>query len=370
MKNIKRLLFIFFICAWQICFAQLVPSIREEKLKVIIAGLSHDHVNRMLDKNKSGEVIIIGIAEPDEQLRNKKKTDYQLPDSVFYKNLPAALKKSKPDLVMLFNAPVEHLAAIETCLPLKIPVMVEKPLCFSNAEAARILMLSKKYTTKVYTNYVSHWYSSNLELFKRVNEKNELGPVHKMVMHGGHRGPVEIGCSEDFLKWLTDPEKNGGGALTDFGCYGASIITELMQGKTPVSIFAITRKLKPAVYPKADDDATIVLEYPGATGIIEASWSWPYTIMDVEVYGATAYMRAAQINAADPITLQSKNEKETRAEEISPPQYKDELDYLTAVIKNGAPDNNKLLSIERNIIIVRILDAARRSAKEGRKILL
>jgi len=358
MKRIKAALFFFFACVLQTSFAQ-------EKLRIVIAGLSHDHVNSILTKNKNGDALIIGIAEPDQQLCDRIKTAYQLPDSIFYKTLSAALKKNHPDLVMAYNAPVEHLAVIETCMARKIPVMVEKPLCFSNAEAARIEMLSKKFNTRVYTNYVSHWYTSNLELFKRINEKNELGPIHKMVMHGGHRGPVEIGCSKDFLKWLTDPEKNGGGAITDFGCYGASIMTELMQGKTPVSVFAITRKLKPAIYPKVDDDATIVLEYPGATGIVEASWSWPYTIMDVEVYGKNAYL-----HATDPTTLQSKNEKETKTEEISEPPYKDELDYLTAVIKNGAPDNNKLLSLERNVIIVRILDAARQSVKEGRKILL
>jgi predicted dehydrogenase len=364
MKNVRMLLFFYFAFFQQISFAQ-------DKLRVVIAGLSHDHVNRMLAKCNSGDIIIIGIAEPDQQLSNKIKNENHLPDSIFYKSLSAALKKNKPDLVMVYNSPAEHLAIIETCLPLKIPVMVEKPLCFSNAEAAKIKMLSEKYNTKVFTNYPSLWYTSFIELLQRANEKNELGTVQKMEMHGGHRGPVEIGCSKDFLNWLTDPAKNGGGAITDFGCYGASMMTALMQGKTPVSVFAITRKLKPAVYPKVDDDATIILEYPGATGIIEASWNWPYTIMDVEAYGKNGYLYASQFNASreEPL-LQSKNEKENKVENISVPQYKDEVEYLTAVIKTGIADNNKLLSLERNIIVVKILDAARRSAKEGRKISL
>jgi predicted dehydrogenase len=360
MKNIKSLLFCCFVLIQQICFAQ-------QKLKVVIAGLSHDHVNRMLDKNKNGEIIIVAIAEPDEQLRNKKKTDYDLPDAMFYKNIAAALKKTTPDLVMVFNAPVEHLAIIETCMPLHIPVMVEKPLCFSNTEAAKIKMLSQKNNTKVFTNYPSLWYISFMEL---LNKKNDVGTITKMEMHGGHRGPVEIGCSKDFLYWLTDPAKNGGGALTDFGCYGACIMTALMNGKTPTSVYATVKNLKPAIYPKVDDDATIVLEYPNAIGIIEASWNWPYTIMDAEVYGANAYLHASQINGADSVYLQSKNEKGTKQENISAPQYKDEVAYLTAVIKNGAADDNLLLSLERNVIIVQIIDAARRSAKEGKKISL
>ncbi len=360
MKKNFAILFICFTCI-QFCYAQ-------EKLHVVIAGLSHDHVNRMLDKNKDGEIIIVGIIESDKQLSKKKQTAYQLPDSLFFNNLTTAVKKTHPDLVMVYNAPTEHLAIVQACMPLHIPVMLEKPLCFSNAEAAKIQLLSKKFNTKVFTNFPSAWYSSFIELAKRANE---MGAINKMVMHGGHRGPIEIGCSKDFTNWLTDPAKNGGGAITDFGCYGASIMTELMKGKKPVSVFAIARHLKPTVYTKADDDATIVLEYPNATGIIEASWNWPYTIMDAGAYSKDVYLHASQFNEGkEAASLQSKNEKQTKAETIAIPQYKDEVEYLTAVIKNGDTDNIPLLSLERNIIIVQILDAARKSVKVGRKILL
>lgn len=46
-----------------------------------------------------------------------------------------------------------------------------------------------------------------------------------MEVYDGHQGPVEIKCSEEFLRWLTDPVLNGGGAVTDFGCYGANLAT-------------------------------------------------------------------------------------------------------------------------------------------------
>ncbi|MFZ1529114.1 MAG: Gfo/Idh/MocA family oxidoreductase [Ferruginibacter sp.] len=337
----------------------------------MIAGLSHDHVTRMLQKGNSGEIIIAGIAEPDQALCKRMKTSYQLPDSIFYTSLAAALKKNNPDLVMVYNAPADHLSAVQTCMPLKIPVMLEKPFSYSYTDAVKMKALSDKYQTKIYTNYPSLWYTSFMELLKRANDKKELGSITKMEMHGGHAGPAEIGCSKDFLNWLTSPVKNGGGAITDFGCYGASIMTELMQGKTPVSVYAGTRHTKPAVYPKVDDDATIILEYAGATGIIEASWNWPYTMMDAEAYGSKGYLYASQFNAnGENPSLQFKNEKGINIAEITQPVYKDEVDYFTAVLKNGAADNNKLLSLESNMIVTKILDAARRSAREGKKIFL
>ena len=65
------------------------------------------------------------------------------------------------------------------------------------------------------------------------NQEHAVGEIRKMVVHDGHQGPKEIGCSAEFLSWLTDPVKNGGGALVDFGCYGAYPMTWLMKGNTP-----------------------------------------------------------------------------------------------------------------------------------------
>ena len=38
-----------------------------------------------------------------------------------------------------------------------------------------------------------------------------------------------------------------------------------------------------------DDEATILVEYPKAQGIIEASWNWPFSRKDFEVYGEKGY---------------------------------------------------------------------------------
>ena len=46
-----------------------------------------------------------------------------------------------------------------------------------------------------------------------------------------------------------------------------------------MAVTAVTRhRSKLDIYPKVDDDATILLEMRGRTGIIEASWNWPFGI--------------------------------------------------------------------------------------------
>jgi predicted dehydrogenase len=243
--------------------------------------------------------------------------------------------------------------------------MVEKPLATTVQQATRMKALVDQYHIHLLTNYETTWYASNQQVYKMVYDQDKIGDIRKMVVHDGHQGPKEIGCSPDFLKWLTDPVKNGGGALMDFGCYGANLMTWLMKGKSPISVTAITRHYKPDVYPKVDDDATILLEYPGAVGQIEASWNWPFGIKDLEVFGVKGYLHALNGNE-----LQERMENSYDPVKLSPPEYTDNLTYLADVLNGKIHPENDLSSLENNLIVVRILEAAKRSAREGKKIVL
>jgi predicted dehydrogenase len=334
-----------------------------------IAGLSHDHVNGILQKYRNREVNIVGISEADKNLVARYKQRFTIPDSLFYDDLPSLLKKEKPNAVMAFNAISEHVEVVRACAPLGIHVMVEKPLAFTMKDATEMAALAKKFNVHLLTNYETTWYASNQFLFRKIADSTAIGAIRKMVVHDGHQGPKEIGVSSEFLQWLTDPKKNGGGAIIDFGCYGANLMTWLMKGKQPLAVTAITKNIKPHIYRNVDDDATIVLEYEDATGIIEASWNWPFNIKDMEVFGATGYMQAVNSNT---IRVKEKpNQPYTISQLPSPaaPQQ-DYIPYFTAVMKGELSGKHDLSSLENNLIVVKILEAAKRSAKEGRKILL
>jgi predicted dehydrogenase len=318
-----------------------------------------------MNQYKKGEVIIAGIAEADEQLVARYKKRYQLPDSLFFKNLTTLLAHTTPDAVLAYNSVIEHLGVVEICAPKGIAVMVEKPLATTVKDAERIAMLAAKHKIKVLTNYETTWYNTNQQVNNMVNTQHAIGEIRKMIVHDGHFGPKEIGCSTDFLNWLTDPVKNGGGALIDFGCYGANLMTWLMHGKAPIAVTAVTKHIKPTVYPKVDDDATILLEYPSATGIVEASWNWPFNIKDLEVFGTAGYLHALDGN-----TLQQRLKDNYTPVTVQPAAYQDNLVYLAAVLHGKLDPGNDLSSLENNLIVVKILDAARRSARDGKRIVL
>ena len=360
-KRITAFLIVLFIFTTGVSNAQ-------KKLNVAIAGLSHDHVNLIMNSYINGEVNIIGIAERNEDLVKRFKQRAKLPDSVFFSTLPELLKVRKPDVVMAFNSIEEHLAVVEVAAPLGISVMVEKPLAVSVKHAERMVQLAKQHKIKLLTNYETTWYSSNQEAFNRVKQGKEIGDLRKMIFHDGHKGPKEIGVSKEFLSWLTDPQKNGGGAIIDFGCYGANLMTWLMDGQAPISVTAITKQIKPDVYPKVDDDATILVEYPNATGIIEASWNWAFNIKDMELFGQTGY-----IQAVNPNTLRVKSERSQDYQTLSAKPlekaYSNYIDYVSALLSGEIKPEQDLSSLENNVMVVKILEAAKKSAKEGRKIM-
>jgi predicted dehydrogenase len=339
-------------------------SFAQPLLRVAVAGLNHDHVNNIMHQFRAGEVEIVGIAEPDPQLTKKYKERFGLPDSLFYKDLAALLNHVKPDAVLAYNAISDHIRVVEVCAPKGISVMVEKPLATTTKDADRMAFLANKYHIELLTNYETTWYPTNQQVYEMINSENAIGTVMKMVVHDGHQGPVEIGCSPDFLKWLTDPVKNGGGAVMDFGCYGANLMTWLMHNQTPISVFAVTKQLKPQIYPNVDDDATILVEYPNTTGIIEASWNWPFGIKDLEVFGKTGYLHALNGN-----TLIQRDTGTYHPIPVKPFAYTDNIQYLADVLKKKINAQDDLSSLKNNLLVVKILEAARESARTGKKVM-
>jgi predicted dehydrogenase len=345
----------------------ITTSFAQKGLRVAIAGLNHDHIHGILKQYDKGLVNIVGIAEPSTQLWDKYRKLYHLPDSLYFKDLKQMVMLKKPDAVLGYNAVGNHLDVVKICAPLGIHVMVEKPLAATLQQAKQIEALALQYHIKVLTNYETTWYASYHDVYNTVN-KDSIGAIKKMVFHDGHQGPKEIGCSNEFLSWLTDPKLNGAGALNDFGCYGADLITWFMKGQKPIAVTAVTRHYKPAVYPKVEDDATILVEYPGATGLIEASWNWPFSIKDMEVFGEHGYYHA--LDSENIISRMRENKKGSKKAAALAAPINDPIVYLTAVLQNKLDATNDLSSLKYNMIVMQILDAAKRSAIEGKRIIL
>jgi predicted dehydrogenase len=368
MKKLIQFLGLVFI--WGLCTIPLNAQ-KTRAVKVVVAGTSHGHSGWILNKLIRPEMEVVGIYEPDLKLMEKQSLRYKIPKELFFNDLNMALDQLKPEAVLAFGSIKDHLQVVEVAAPKGIHIMVEKPLASNLTDALKMQQLAKEHQVMLLTNYETSWYPSTAESFRLVRDSNFVGQIRKVVFHHGHQGPKEIGVGDEFFQWLTDPVLNGGGALMDFGCYGANLITCLLKGQEPVSVTAVTNQFKPHIYPQVDDDATIVLNYPSLQVIIQASWNWTFNRKDMEIYGDAGAITA--VNANKMRLRNSKNgpEQEKTVTEKDIPVYTNPFSYLHAVLRGiEKPEPFGLYTVENNIIVNSILEAAKISAKTGKTVKL
>jgi predicted dehydrogenase len=367
MKNLLRTTFaIILILSSSTLKGQNQP---QKPVRIAIAGMTHDHIGFILKRKNEPYMKIVGICEPNRKLAEKHARSFSLDTALIYNNLERMLEQVKPDAVVAFGSIYDHMAVVEACAPKGIHVMVEKPLATSMEYARRMQDLAVKYNIKLLTDYETSWYPTTAKSWQLVNDSNFVGDIKRVVINDGHKGPKEIGCSKEFLEWLTDPIQNGGGAIIDFGCYGANLMTYLTRGQEPVSVTAVTRRFKPEIYPKVDDDATIIVAYKNFNCIIQASWNWPFNRKDMEIYGEKGYIMALNNEEMRLKNPQTKVELHKRVTSKDIAVFEDPFAYFTEVIRgNITMTDYDPYSLKNNVMVVRILDAARESARTGKTV--
>lgn len=337
-------------------------------LRVGVVGLVHTHVHWILGREDIGDIEIVGIVEPNRELAARYAEQHGYSMDIVFDTIEEMVAATRPEAVAAFNMIYDHLEVVEYCAPRGIHVMVEKPLAVSLEHAEKMVSLAQEHNIQLLTNYETTWYASNQKAYDIVHTEKKIGDIRRLIFYTGHPGPIEIGCNIEFLAWLTDPVLNGGGALTDFGCYGANLTTWLMKGQVPTTVSSITQQIKPHLYPKVEDEATILLTYPEAQVLIQASWNWSHNRKDMELYGASGYVMANNSLTMEYLESEEIGSTELEAQPL-PKGIHDPFAYFTSVVREEyKPEPFDLSSLENNLLVMQILEAAKMSAESGKVI--
>jgi len=351
-------------------FAVAQSTASERRTRIAIVGLDHDHVWGLLQSiANTPEADLVAIADADAELVEKAKS--QVPGTVkFYSDYIRMLDEAHPEAVFVTTENDRHLQILRECAKRHIHFSTEKPMATNTADAREMEQLAEKAGIKLMVNYWNAWVPSSYELVRRV-KAGEIGPIGKIVVQYGHNGPKEIGVSKQFGDWLYDPVRNGGGAIMDFGCYGAEWALWL-KGR-PTSVYATTRKLKTDQHNRVDDDATLTLNYPDSTAVIEASWDWPHDMDRVYVFGSKGSLLATRNelfarSSPEPDRAPSPDGSPASLNPL-PQANSNPIAYLLSQI-HGNHAVADPLSGKLNVQVMEILDAARESARTGRAVAL
>ena len=363
--GIPVLTLLFLLASWAPLYGQ--SGAPNGKTRLAVIGLDHDHVWGLLkDLAAEPNAELVAIADNHTELVDRAKA--KVPASVrFYSDYVPMLNEMKPDGVIVTTENDRHLEILRECTKRHIHYSTEKPMATTAADAREMERLANQAGIKVMVNYWNVWVAPTHELYHRVRD-NQVGPVQRIIVQYGHQGPKEIGVSKYFGDWLYDPVKNGGGAIMDFGCYGAEWAVWL-KGR-PVGVSAVTQKLKVEQHNPVDDDATIVLDYPDGTAIIEASWDWPYNMGQVQVFGPKGSLLATakDLFFRSPSDNVAKVGLEGERVALGPPVHEtsNPISYFVDCIRNNKPIEDPL-SMKLNVQVMEIMDAARESARTGKQ---
>jgi predicted dehydrogenase len=331
--------------------------------KIAFVGLVHSHCwTQLRNVGTIDGVELVGIAEPQPELVAEAKK--LVPNAEFFDDYRELIEKKKPDIVWAFVENNRHLEIAEYLAPRKVHMIFEKPLASTLEDAKKVRALSVKHDVFVMTNYQMAWWPTNQEI-KRQAEAGTVGEVLRLRGIVGHGGPGSEGArSKFFFDWLTDPVKNGAGALVDFGCYNA--LWALWIKGRPETVYARVDNLQPERFPKVEDNAVMVLGYKDGVGIFEGSWDLPQSFQDLEIFGrqGSLYMtrRALELR-------QGRGEAKTIEPEAMPEEESDPIRYMVSRVKTGkAPDN--IVALDINVDVVEILEAAKQSIATGGEVKL
>jgi len=265
---------------------------------------------------------------------------------------------------MVATAPDRHMEILRACAERHIDFATEKPMALTGGEAREMEVLASAAKIKLMVNYENVWQGSSQVMFGRV-AGGTIGPLQKINVLYGHALLKDEGASKHSADWLYDPAR-GGGALMNFGSYGAEWALWL-KGR-PASVYAYSLKSKTGNSESADDDDVILLKYPDGTATIQASSFWPFNQGQVEAYGPKGsllatpdalYFRAAgsEAEAGNP---------DGRA--ISLPLVLHETSsavaYFIYHIRHDQPIEDPV-SAKMNVQVADILDAAKESIRTG-----
>jgi scyllo-inositol 2-dehydrogenase (NADP+) len=337
-----------------------------QEFKMAVIGLVHSHVWGHLPAIAKGhDVKLVGIAETNPELIAEAKKIAGADVAIFsdYKKM---LEDAKPDLVWSFVPNNQHLEIVKACAPRGINVIFEKPLASTYKDALEVQKLARQHHIKVMTNYQMAWWASNYTARKQAD--SAVGQVWRLHGVVGHGGPGSKGVrSQYFFEWLTDPVKNGAGALMDFGCYNA--LWSLWYLGRPETVYAQTNQLRPETFPKVEDNSTMILHYKNAVGIFEGSWDLPRGYQDLEVFGreGSIYMQNGKVDLRKGSGRGKNGEGQSVAIDPLPPERAEPVAYMVNAMRNKK-EIEGLTALDINVGVVEIIDAAKESVKSGRAV--
>ena len=360
-------------------------------LNAVIIGTSHMHVNEIaLYITECPDMELVAISdvpstvEEIPALRYTPKWNLENVRDNYCKNVYDDYEKMlddvKPDIAFILTENVQKAEVVENCAKRKVNVCIEKPIAITLDEVKKIKASVEKYGIEAVVNWPVAW-RPYLYKLKAALDSKVVGEPIKLRYINGHTGPLGKGAKhrgvsanaeemtdEQRSKTWWHQESHGGGVYLDICCYGC-YFSRWIMGDGAKSIISLSANLN-TPFGDTDDNFGAMVKYDGKMSVLEGTWTTPRAVIpsgpmvlctDGVITCTGGAEDAPDVKAYDIFG----NEIEIADVELDE-SMKNMPCHYSAHIKNGS-DIMEMLTLDVNIEIMAILDAAMKSSKSGKE---
>ncbi len=221
-------------------------------------GANHARVNWELP-----DVDLVAIVDGDENRAQAVAKKYS---TAAYSDYRKMLDEAKPDAVTLAVPTVMHHEIAIEILNRKIPLLIEKPIAFSEEEGQDIINTAKRNNTKLQIGHIERFNPAILAL-KELIRKDELGRIFQMEAHREGPFPARIGDV---------------GVVIDLAVHDLDIMC-FVSAQEVVHLYAETER---HIHSKYEDLVAGLIRFSdGAIGTLAINWLTPTKIREFIVTG-------------------------------------------------------------------------------------
>lgn len=195
-----------------------------DRLRVVLLGYGfagawiHDPLISSVE-----ELEVVAVVTTSEERRDLALSRH--PKARVFSAADEALESSKADIAVVATPNRHHVELTNRSFEAGLAVVVDKPLA-NNAPEARTLLDQAARGGKTLAVFQNRRWDGDYLTLRRLVEENRIGPVHRLISRFDRWVPRAL------ANWRDDPPEIGGGLLLDLGSH---LVDQAIQVLGPVA---------------------------------------------------------------------------------------------------------------------------------------
>lgn len=348
-------------------------DIQQQKIKVAVIGCGSVSTQYLPHLSNSSYVELVSTCDIIPERAKQQAAKYGIPNH--YPHIDQLLKGPKFDLMVNLTDMQEHGRLNNQALISGRNVWSEKPMANTYKEGKALLDLAKEKKLRIW-GAPAVVNSPQFAFMSKTIKEGKLGRVSSAHAHYGHTGPT----------WSAFFYEKGGGSLPDLGVYNLATLTGLLgPAKSVVAMTSIltperTVDNKGTIKVEAEDNTMVLMDHGnGVISHMQCGFNYfdPFGHQGagqdkhtITIWGTHGNMGLVGYDWA-PSGVDLITHDHEKSQRFVPDPGKYVWQEGASVISESLSEGTEpLINVEHALHVLEIIEAARASGKDGRKIKL